>query len=354
MRRTALLVITQLICACTAACQQDSVQPGFTWPRDEAGASGQPQAGAAAARTGGVAGSRTNGDPGTKAIDRETAGMGSTALGAAGMAPADVGSAGAGMPMPAPSGEACDLSGRWIATLHFVTEALGQQQTAHFYTYYEIARDGDGYAITKGLHCGDDAASIGDLAVRADFSDAWPAGRIKISYADRTVTSTPSGNGCKVAFGRAYTVRGASVPHYLDPKNPLPTSEQPASGNTPGWEDWDGDGQPGITGLLSGPGATGRIFVAPRQWTELAGTVPNTVTRFRLPLDWDQEQNVMAYDPAWNLTLGTPSSRHPDDDLHFGEFVRLADDQALGDDSDAICGAIIELAPVLTPAASAI
>jgi hypothetical protein len=78
------------------------------------------------------------------------------------------------------------------------------------------------------------------------------------------------------------------------------------------------------------------------------------MTSFRLPLDWDQEQNVMAYDPEWNLTLGTVSGRHPDDNLHFGEFERLSDDQASGDDIDAICDAIIELAPMLTPAASAI
>jgi hypothetical protein len=77
------------------------------------------------------------------------------------------------------------------------------------------------------------------------------------------------------------------------------------------------------------------------------------MTSFRLPIDWDQEQNVMAYDPSWNVTLGTPSSRHPDNTLHFAELVRLAEGQATGDDN-AICDAVTKLAPMLTPAASAI
>jgi hypothetical protein len=354
MRHTALLLAVQLVCIGAAACQQDSVQPGFTDPYATTPATAQAASGGAAAPgvgdvassgTIGTAGTGTTGMPGTATTG--TAGTG--ARGTAGTTA--MGSGGAGMPTP--SGGACDISGRWISTIHAVTETLGQQQTTHFFIYYEIERQGDGYRITKGLHCGDGAQSTGDLAVTVDFTATWPVERMKISYAGRAVTSTESANGCNVHFAKAYTVRGATLPYYLDPKNALPTADHQASGSTPGWEDWDGDQQPGVTGFLSGPGATGKIFVAPRQWTELSGTVPNTMTSMRLSLDWDQEQNVMAYDPSWNATLGTPSSRHPDNSLHFGEFMRLTDGQATGDDN-AICDAIIKLAPMLTPAANAI
>ena len=86
----------------------------------------------------------------------------------------------------------------------------------------------------------------------------------------------------------------------------MPTAMQQAAGSTPGWEDWDGDGQPGITGSLTVT-VTGRIFVAPRQWTDQQGAVPNVTTAFTLPVTWDQEQNVMAYDPPTNFTLGLPA-----------------------------------------------
>jgi hypothetical protein len=300
--------------------------------------------------------------PTTAGAGGTSGGNSGSSAGAGGMPPVNM-NAGAGAGAPAGMGGAagaapaqgpCDLSGRWIATMHLVTDALGQKQTTHFYTYYEIAREGDGFVVQKGLHCGDAAGAVGDFAVQVNLEAAWPGGRMRISYAGRTVTSTPSAGGCDVHFGKTYTVRGATVAYYRDnPSVPMPTVDQPASGSMPGWEDWDQDGQPGITGRLSGPVVTGRIFVAPRHATELTGTVPDTMTRFRLPIDWQQEPNVMAFDPPDNFWLGSTADRHPDNSLHFGEFARLTDGQATGDDN-AICDAVIDLVPMLTPEAGAI
>lgn len=343
-----------------AGCQQDSVEPtAFAVAGNgqvqapiggEAGASMTSAGMGAAAGSGGstsgasgVSGAGTGGTPPAN-VDGGVGGAAGTDE-AAGTG----GAGGAG-----PVGGACDLSGRWIATLHMVTDAIGQQQTTHFFTYYEIAPEGDGFVVTKGLHCGDDAEADGDFAVQGNFEGSWPAARMLISYAGRTVTSTQGGSGCDVHFGKAYTVRGATVAHYRDnPSAPMPTVAQQATATTPGWEDWDNDGQPGITGRLSGPVVTGRVFVAPRHWTELTGTVPSTMTSFQLPIDWQQEPNVMAFDPPDNFLLGSSANRHPDSSLHFGEFARLADGQATGDDN-AICDAVIELVPTLTPAAGAI
>jgi hypothetical protein len=127
---------------------------------------------------------------------------------------------------------------------------------------------------------------------------------------------------------------------------------QQATGSTPGWEDWDGDGQPGITGSLTGT-VVGRIFTAPRQWMDYQATVPSVTTTFSLPVTWDQEQNVMSFDPPTNFTLGSASVRAGDPKLHFVDFARLAAGQATGDDA-AICAAVLKLAPTLTPKASAI
>ena len=119
---------------------------------------------------------------------------------------------------------------------------------------------------------------------------------------------------------------------------------------SPGWEDWDGDGQPGITGFISGT-VTGKIFVAPRLWTELSGSVAETGERFELSLAWDQEYNMLSYDGS--PLLASEAVRAADPKLHFAELARLSPTQATGDDL-SICRAIVELAPTLTPRASAI
>jgi hypothetical protein len=336
-----------LACTCTAGCVQDTVYPGFYGEpaRDEQAVTTGP---AAAAGIGGTA-MQGNGGPVAGTGSTVSAGTGSTAV--AGNSSEPAANAGANAPVPEDDDrDACDLSGRWLVTLHYVTDALGQQQTIHSFIYYEIERRDDALAIAKGLHCGDEALAEGVFAVSADFRKAWDAVASKVSYTGRTVSSTEAGGGCEVRLGKWYVARGATYPHYNDPAIALPTLEQPASGATPGWEDWDGDGQPGITGFISGT-VTGKIFVAPRIWTQLSGTVPDTAERFELPVAWDQEPNVLSYDGS--PLLASEAVRAADPKLHFAEFARLSPAQATGDDL-AICRAIVELAPTLTPRASAI
>ncbi|MET0386390.1 MAG: hypothetical protein ABW321_10550 [Polyangiales bacterium] len=229
-----------------------------------------------------------------------------------------------------------------------MTDALGQLQYSHSYLYYEISQQGDTITVNKGLQCGDDAIGVGDFAVTADFKASWPSVVSRSSFQGRAGRSAAVSGGCQVELEKWYTVRGATIPHYQDPAVPMPSAEEMASGSTPGWEDWDEDGNPGITGMVSGV-VTGKIFVAPRQWTALAGLVPDVSTLFKLPLDWNQEANVMAYDGT--PLLGSEAARAADKTLHFAEFARLAEDQATGDDQ-AICSALVALAPMLTPAAA--
>jgi hypothetical protein len=242
----------------------------------------------------------------------------------------------------------CDLSGRWLNTLHQVTDGLGQLQYNHKFIYYEIEQSGDAFTITKGMQCLNDTIADGTFAIRGDFSGAWPSLMRKVVYAGRKGTSVKAANGCKVDIAKLYTVYGATLPHYLDPSVPLPSAEQKATDTTPGWEDWDNDGNPGITGVLSLT-VTGKIFVATREWTSMSGTVADVGSSFELPLIWDQEPNVMAYDGS--PFLSSEAVRAADAQLHFAEFVRLKPDQATGDD-DAICKSLRELAPTLTPKAA--
>lgn len=266
------------------------------------------------------------------------------------------GTAGAGGlvdPEPAAGTEAerCDLRGRWLVTLHFVTDALGQQQTAHAWLYYEIERGEDGgLTVARGLHCGDEAVAVGAFAVQADFRSSRSATTAKVSYAGQPVRSTPTSGGCEIQLARRYTVRGATTPYYTDPSIPLPGVDQPASGGRPGWEDWDEDGQPGITSLVSGT-VNGKIFMSPRIWYEISGEVPEVASAFLVSLDWNQETNLLAFDGS--PLLLTQGVRAADRKLHFAQFARLSPEQAIGDEQ-AVCAAVVELAPTLTPTASAI
>jgi len=265
------------------------------------------------------------------------------------MAGAGTSSSDAVAPVPSDAnGAGCDLSGRWLSTLHYVTDALGQLQFAHTYIYYEIAQQGAAFTVNKGLLCGDDAIGEGAFAVTADFRTSWSAAASRVSYKGRTGSSTPASGGCKLEFQKWYTVRGATLPYYTDPANPLPTAEEKATDTTPGWEDWDNDGNPGVTGVVSGV-VNGKIFVAPRAWTSISATVPDVSSVFKAALQWNQEANVMSYDGT--PLLASEAARATDTSLHFAQFARLAPDQATGDDA-AICKSIVALAPMLTPEAA--
>ena len=274
---------------------------------------------------------------------------GMLAQGAAGVT-APVSTAGmASLPSVGPAANGCDMSGRWLSTLHTVTDALGNLQYAHSYLYYEITQQADAFTITKGLLCADDAAGAGELSAAVDFSASRAASMSKVSFAGRKGTSVPAADGCHVELQPWYEVKGATLPYYLDPSIALPTSEQAASGNTPGWEDWDNDGHPGITGTLSGA-VTGKIFTAPRRWTSASGDA-DIKKSFRLAVQWSFESNIMAYDGT--PLLASEAARAADSKLHFAQFARLTPDLVpLGDDAQ-ICKRILELAPTLTPEAAA-
>jgi len=331
-----LVLLQLLLLVFVAACDyaRDSVGAGFYGELSQAGQRATPPA-----ATRPTLGSAAPGGAGMSAV---------AAAGASGSSGSS-GQVGYERPVEAVTTAApCDLTGRWLLTMHKVTEALGNQQTGHTYVYYELKQQGDVVTVEKGVMCGLDALSEGSFAVTVDFSAAWPGIRKNVQLAGRKGTSVMTASGCQVDIAREYSVLGATVPHYLEPATALPTAEEMAAAGRPGWEDWDGDGQPGITGTCAGT-VTGKIFSAVREWNSLSGVVSDVRSRFTLPLSWDSEPNIMAFDGS--PFLGSSAVRAADPALHFAQLARLQPTEAVGDDA-TICSAVIALAPTLTPEAA--
>jgi hypothetical protein len=242
----------------------------------------------------------------------------------------------------------CDMTGKWLVTVHKTTDGLGNLQAVHDYYYYELTQQADAFRVTRSLKCGADAIGGGSFAITIDFTAALAGIITRVSHDGRTGRSASVDGGCQVDFDRQYTVVGATLPYYLDPATALPSAEQMAAGDTPGWEDWDENGQPGITGVCEGA-VTGKIFAAGRDWSAFSGLVPETGPLIKLSVEWDQEPNVMAVEGS--PFLHTEAVRAADASLHFVELARLTDDMTDAEDL-ALCRRLVELAPTLTPDAA--
>jgi hypothetical protein len=239
MRTSGGTLLTLLLAAGAAACEAggDSVAPGYYGPTEaascldpQAGATGTVSAGASG--TTGAAGSPNAGHAAPAGTGGASGGAGSPAAGA-------TSGAGAGSttmdPPAGGDGARCDLSGRWLVTMHLVSDALGELQYGHYFHYFEIEQDGDAFAITRGLVCGFDSLGVGDFASTADFSAAWPGVTQHVDYDGWSGTSVAGAGGCKVDLPKRYSVRGATVAYYSDPSTTLPTADERAAGATPGW-----------------------------------------------------------------------------------------------------------------------
>lgn len=250
--------------------------------------------------------------------------------------------------------DACDLSGRWIVTERATSVAAGAKQINLTWFYVELTQRGDAFTMSKTLLCGGSTKSPpGELvSIVMDDSPAWPAYQKYTNYDGRKGTSVKSGAGCDLTVESAALVRGATVSAYKDPSAALPTAEQKASGSSPGWEDWDEDGKPGVT--MNVPTVNAKLYTAFRTVTNYKGSIAANSSRFQLDtFEWEQKRVVYgsSADPITAQLINTAASRSPAAGHNFVEFARLAPDQATGSD-DEICDAIRELVPTLNAAAN--
>jgi hypothetical protein len=232
-----------------------------------------------------------------------------------------------------------------MVTQRVVVEAIGVQQALRMWLYFEFVQDGTEVTATRGLDCGYDVVPLTAIAGAADLHRAWPKIMTNNSMNGRKGTIAPTRSGCSVSFEPTTTVDGATVSYYRDLSVALPTTTDQASGSTPGWEDWDADGDPGISYHLSGV-ASGAVYVAARHTNTWAGTISGTAPPFTVPDTAKHEEDLLGYDGSPLLT--TTSSPSADATLRFAEFARLDATQATGDDTTT-CTAVRALAPTLTP-----
>jgi hypothetical protein len=249
----------------------------------------------------------------------------------------------------AQSSAPCDLTGRWLVALRTMTDALGTSEANHEWYYYELTQSGTQVTVSRGLVCGKNTRALSALSGNADLPKTWPAMMAKMSDTGRKGSSAPASGGCQVSFEAHYEVMGATESYYSDPSHALPTVSEQASGSTPGWEDWDQDGQPGYTLNISGL-ATGQIYMADRAKYALSGAIAASASPFDLAVDWSSEQDVLGVNGPSILSETAAATKDGDPAQHFATFVRLTDTQATGSD-DAMCSAIRTLAPMLAPKA---
>lgn len=245
------------------------------------------------------------------------------------------------------SSSKCDLSGRWLVTQRTVEEGLGVQQALRHWMYFEFSETGQDVTAMRGLDCGWDVVPLSAIAGAADLHKAWPKITENESMAGRKATVRTSSSGCSISFAPYVSVYGATAAYYKDTSRAMPGPNEKASDTTPGWEDWDSDGNPGITYNLSGI-ATGQVFYASRQVNTWSGSVGQIGSGFRLALVPRDDNNQLGYNGSPLLT--TQSNVSANASLHFVEFARLDETRATGDDT-ATCNAVRTLAPMLTPKA---
>ncbi len=269
------------------------------------------------------------------------------------LADAAVSSVDAGPEVPATNARlghdlGCDLSGRWITTERRYISVMGTKQVAWSWFYVELSQQGEQVTMTRGINCGEATWGAPLVELRIDDSEVWPVLMEKVRYDGRRGSAKDDGERCQVVFDKAVVVRGATVAAYRDLSVPMPKLDQPAGGSTPGWEDWDEDGHPGITMRFSGS-VHDAVYEASRTWTSYSGSVERDVGSFTLSHLWEQERVTLGYGESPFVVY--QGVRDPDESQQIVEFTRLMPEQALGDDA-ARCRDIRDLAAMLTPHAS--
>jgi hypothetical protein len=257
---------------------------------------------------------------------------------------------GASAPPPQSRGDAgsCDLRGHWLITQHTVASGLGVKQRAAWWLYYELEQNGSDLNVKKGLVCGSQVFPIDALSAGVEFTASFPTLVEKNSHAGRRGTVLSNGGNCNVSFERAYIIVGATTPFYADPENALPTLDEPASGTSPGWEDWDEDGEPAVSLHVSGL-VQGSRYTVIRAFGEWSGAIASGATNFQLPVpDWGQDEAVLGVTAEVLKQTGVPDSNRAG---HFTQFAKLTPEQ-VQEDAISMCESIRRLAPLLTPDAN--
>src|SRR5690606_25893421 len=176
-------------------------------------------------------------------------------------------------PAPGAANADCDLSGRWLVVQRdgISVPSPRVDQVIQAWLYYELRQDGAALRVEKGLDCGYRVLPLPPppaptLAATGDASAAWPGILANDTHTGRTGNVVPEAGTCRLHLDDEVSVRGATATYYADPSRPLPApGSPPATPTTPGWEDWDGDGNPGISVRVESVLVRGQVHVASRE-----------------------------------------------------------------------------------------
>jgi hypothetical protein len=227
----------------------------------------------------------------------------------------------------------CDLTGRWIVRDATVQVGLGgavRQQTL-LLEYWDVAQKGLEFQLIKHRVCDIRSHSIGALAAtEVYYAEAYrDALRDHVRLEGRRgLSGGLDADTCALSVAEAANVRGASLPYYAEPSHGLP--REPAADDAPGTEDWDGDGQPGMSVQVTGA-ATGLVFSAFRSFDAPFDTFPAHAARFSVAESFRVERVLLGSDPAGVPSTPLSASADPADNTRT--FLRFeADTDGLGDD----------------------
>lgn len=290
-------------------------------------------------------------EPGPAAPD---AGADSAAVAMADVAPAPdlvTGPAAVGPPTGKPPRDpGCDLNGRWLVAQRELATAIGQEQAAHNWFYLEVRHEDADVVVTRGLHCGYEVVKKSALSASVDSSGAWAAFLARNSSTGRRGTFVKEGAGCRLTLQREYTVRGATVAYYSNPATKLPARTERAEGATPGWEDWDGDGNPGISLVVTSSLASGTLYTCQRDWTEYGGPT-QAPPKFKVAITYGGEQVALGRAAGAPQVIEATSAPSSDASQHYAWWHRLPDGAATGSDAE-ICAGVRAMRNQLVPEAN--
>ncbi len=292
----------------------------------------------------------SNGDQSTRAEDDAGAAGGSGGEASSG---GQAGEASASEVEPHPE---CDLTGTWISVRRTLSSAVGiegVQQSTHNWQYWEFEQDGVEAVVVKGLRCGFQLVSRSTtFATDVTVGQAiWDAMTTRTNNDGRRATyGATAGDECFLNIERRYVVRGVTADHFMDPSVDLEQARTQATETTPGWEDWDGDGHPGVTFKVSGL-ASGALYVAQRDWYEYEGTTPRGADKFEVVVTWNTEQVTLGRDPEQMPSAESVSSIEPEENFIWFARVDGLEQWDVTEDADdlAICARVRELKDQLLP-----
>lgn len=165
----------------------------------------------------------------------------------------------------------CDLNGIWIGRQN--TESLALFDTSQFannWYYLELAQHGEDVIVTRHFDCGIEVQGTVLVELAPDTTRALMMHNSQVGRRGR-FSKQPDGT-CSFEMETFWSVRGVSEETYVPkPRNTDTAISQldtklPSKAEVAATQDWDGDGQYGVTWQVSGI-VKGARYSSQRDWT---------------------------------------------------------------------------------------